>query len=165
MKKATQINLGGQLIHIDEDAYTHLKGYLEELRSHLRGTEGCDEILADIEMRLAELLLGRLAMARKVVDLQDVEWVIKALGHPNDFATGDAQATEASSTFDSGSGSTTRRLFRDTDGIMLGGVCMGLSTYFRMDVAILRIILRLKDFILVLMLLLSKLFFYIFFFI
>lgn len=140
MKKATQINLGGQLIHIDEDAYAHLKGYLEELRSHLRGTEGCDEILADIEMRLAELLLGRLGMARKVVDLQDVEWVIKALGHPNDFATGDAQATEASSTFDSGSGSTTRRLFRDTDGIMLGGVCMGLSTYFRMDVAILRII-------------------------
>lgn len=140
MKKATQINLGGQLIHLDEDAYARLNGYLDELRNHLSDTEGCDEILGDIEMRFAELLLGRLGSARMVVDLADVDGVIKALGHPNDFATGDAHATGASTTSDLGKGSTSRRLFRDTDGIMLGGVCMGLSTYLRMDVAILRIL-------------------------
>ena len=140
MKKATQINLGGQLIHIDEDAFSRLKGYLDELRNHLRDTEGCDEILADIEMRFAELLVGRLGTVRQVVELLDVEWVIKTLGHPNDFAMGETHATGTSSPSDSGSGNTTRRLFRDTDGIMLGGVCMGLSTYLRMDVAILRIL-------------------------
>jgi phage shock protein PspC (stress-responsive transcriptional regulator) len=135
MKKATQINLVGQLIHIDEDAYGRLKGYLEELHMHLRGTEGCDEILADIEMRLAELLMGRLGNARQVVDLSDVEWVVNVLGRPNDFSTSDTQATGASPASDWESGSTTRRLLRDTDGILLGGVCMGLSTYLRMDVA------------------------------
>ncbi|MBM3919021.1 MAG: PspC domain-containing protein [Sphingomonadales bacterium] len=140
MKKATQINLGGQLIHIDEDAYVRLKGYLDELRNHLRDTEGCDEILTDIEMRFAELLIGRLGSMRKVVELEDVELVIRALGHPNDFTAGEGTNPGASAQTVAGESSAKRRLFRDDDGVVLGGVCMGLSTYLRIDVAILRII-------------------------
>jgi len=139
MKKTMQINLGGQLIHIDEDAYERIQQYIDKLKQHLRNTEGRDEILEDLEMRMAELLLGKLGSARKIVCLADVEQVVQVLGHPDEF--GETEAAGGGSPNDAGRQETRqRRLFRDTEGKIFGGVCMGLSTYLRLDVAIIRIL-------------------------
>lgn len=55
MKKTLTVNLGGTVYHIDEDAYNLLDNYLNNLRYHFRKEEGADEIVRDMETRIAEL--------------------------------------------------------------------------------------------------------------
>ena len=56
MKKTVNINLGGIIFHIDEDAFEKLNTYLSSIKLHYKDEEGCEEIASDIEARVAELL-------------------------------------------------------------------------------------------------------------
>ncbi len=56
MKKNITINLCGRLFNIDEDAYDLLKKYLDTLRNYFNKQKSGEEIVNDIEQRIAELL-------------------------------------------------------------------------------------------------------------
>ena len=85
MKKTVDIQLGGLLFHLDEDAFVRLSEYLDQLRRHLAATEGREEVLSDIEARIAELFRERLGAGREVVALADVEEAMRRLGAPSEF--------------------------------------------------------------------------------
>ena len=84
MNKVFQINLGGTPFTIDDDAYEHLRAYLEALHKHFRGTEGYTEITSDIEARLAELFTESLGN-RKIVTVDEVKNAIEVMGRPEEF--------------------------------------------------------------------------------
>ena len=85
MNKTVTINLSGIVFHIDENAYEQLKKYLEKLKAHFSTTQGKEEIIADIESRLAEMFAERNADANKVIMVADVDEVILAMGKPEEL--------------------------------------------------------------------------------
>ena len=136
MKKALKINLSGQIFHIDEDAYEKLKIYLDRISSHFSNIEESKEIIADIENRIAEIFNERLKDDSQVITESDVEEVISIMGRPEDFAE---EEGEQAKTGPSGSHHY-RRLYRDPDNAVIGGVAAGLSAYFNVDPVVLRIL-------------------------
>ena len=135
MNKTVQINLGGHPFTVDDSAYRRLDLYLHELREYFKESDNSDEIMHDIESRLAELLNERVK-ARKIVTLQDIADTIRVMGRPGEFddepVTNQTNETGGSHTRPSGSWDikTGKRLFRDPNDKVLGGVCSGLSAYF-----------------------------------
>jgi phage shock protein PspC (stress-responsive transcriptional regulator) len=142
MKKTIDINLGGLLFHLDEDAYAMLSTYLEALRRHLAATEGREEVLADIEARIAELFSQYAAGSSKVVTVLNVQAAMSTLGQPQDFGpeADGGSASESSSEPSSESKDRRRRLYRDADNKVLGGVCAGFANYFNIDVVVVRVV-------------------------
>ncbi|MBI2966710.1 MAG: PspC domain-containing protein [Bacteroidetes bacterium] len=135
MKKTVSANISGIIFNMDEDAYEKFHNYLSAVRGHFSASEGRDEIMADIEARVAEMFQQRVGDRKQVVTLKDVEEVITQMGKPEDFA-GDgagagASAEEAAA--GTGSGRKYRRLYRDSDDRVLGGVCSGIAHYFGFD--------------------------------
>jgi hypothetical protein len=61
MKKTLTVNISGIVFHIDEDAYEKLNQYLASVRRHFTPDDGCDEIMADIESRIAETLQEKIS--------------------------------------------------------------------------------------------------------
>lgn len=144
MKKTLTANISGTVFHIEEDAYEALQRYLGNIRNRFTGTAGREDIMADIEARIAELFHERLDGRRQVVNMGDVDHVMAIMGTPDDFAdgagsgnadTGSATAAEAAM----GSSTGRRRFFRDTDDKWLGGVFGGLGAYIGVDPLWLRI--------------------------
>lgn len=153
MNKTVSINLGGIFFHIEEDAFTRLEGYLNSINRHFSNEEGADEILEDIEARVAEMFQEALSTSRRQVILpSDVAHVINIMGLPDQFdepEAGHAQAHvyETAGVDGDGSNSTTdvpkgerannrkksRRLYRNPDEAFMGGVCAGLSDYFGIE--------------------------------
>jgi hypothetical protein len=86
MKKTLTANISGTVFHIEEDAYDRLHRYLENIRSQFSGNEGRDEIMADIESRIAELFTERSDGRPQVVSIDDVEHVIGIMGQPEDYS-------------------------------------------------------------------------------
>lgn len=127
MNKTFNINLGGYPFTIDLDAFAELEQYLNSLESYFSDSEGCDEIVEDIEYRIAELFKEKLKK-RKILNLKDVNQVMDMMGRPEQFDevnTGTYAGTQKA--FDVKTG---KRLFRDPDDQILAGVCSGLSAYF-----------------------------------
>ena len=131
MKQTINANIGGAVFTMDEDAYQRLKNYLDQIQNRYRNEEGADEILQDIEGRLAELFAERLSGSKTVVVLEDVEAVIKIMGDPEEFEETEEEPTEQTSE-QSWSGSR-GRLFRNPDDKILGGVSSGLAAYLDID--------------------------------
>jgi len=131
MKKTLTVNISGIVFHIDEDAYRVLNDYLQSLKKHFSRTKGGDEIVSDIEARIAEMLKERIGDDRQVITIDDIEEVIEVIGQPSEF--GEEFADDTSSSSSSYSQKGTKRLYRDPDKAMLGGVCTGLGAYFRTD--------------------------------
>lgn len=132
MNKTTSIRLGGQLFHIDELAFTRLDTYLSDLKTHFAEYDAREEILADIEQRLAELFHARITPASPSITLQDVEEVIAQVGTPDQFDD-DSEKRPSSS-----APRAERKLYRDPDTAVLYGVCSGLAAYLNVDVSIIR---------------------------
>lgn len=130
MKKTVKISLQGSVFHIDEDAYALLKKYLAEIGNYFGGQAESAEILEDIEIRIAEIFTERLGDKREVVSLEDVEYVISQLGKPADIF-GEENGTGP--TAPSARAYTRKRLYRDPENSVLGGVCGGLGAYFDID--------------------------------
>jgi phage shock protein PspC (stress-responsive transcriptional regulator) len=134
MKKTIQVNLSGQVFTLDEDAYDRLSAYLNQISRLYDRSAGKEEILQDIEVRIAELFIEKLGELRQVVSLRDVESVIEIMGRPEQFEgdfDGDTEAS-GSSTYEENE-YRARRLFRDPDDQVIGGVCSGIGYYFGID--------------------------------
>ncbi|MFT6850827.1 MAG: phage shock protein PspC (stress-responsive transcriptional regulator) [Sphingobacteriales bacterium] len=133
MNKTVIINVGGIVFHVEENAYDNLLVYLEELKGHFNATDGGHEIIADIENRMAEMFTEILKKSGKeVITDVDVEEVTRAIGSPSDFDQEfDDEEVETKN--------TNRRLFRNKDGQVLGGVCGGLAAYFAINVVWVRV--------------------------
>ncbi len=162
MKKTLTVNLGGTVFHIDEDAYRLLDNYLRNLKLHFRKQEGAEEIVNDMEIRISELFSEKLAAGRQVITIADVEEVIARMGKPEEMegataedgtphssgsATGTGGSGGTSSTGPSYSGGFSRRLYRNPDDKMLGGVASGVAAYFGWDVTLVRILFAVLMFV------------------
>lgn len=126
MNKTVNINLAGVFFHIDEDAYAKLQHYLDAIKQSLASTQGREEILADIEARIAELFSERMKDKRQVVSAREVEEVIAIMGQPEDYMV-DEEMFEDEQTYRPGK--TSKQLFRDTEHGYVGGVSSGLGHY------------------------------------
>jgi phage shock protein PspC (stress-responsive transcriptional regulator) len=143
MNQIIQINIASQAIAIDEKAYETLSNYLKTLESHFRSTASGDEILNDIESRMAEIFLSRLKADKSFVDQQMVDETIALMGSPQEIETEEENAsanTSSSSNNKQQGNSKAKKLFRDPDDKILGGVCSGLGAYFGIDTNILRLL-------------------------
>lgn len=137
MKKTLSIHLGRQLFVIEEDAYDRLQAYLKKLEASLANESGITEIVEDIEMRFAELLTQYLGETRQIVTIGDVEKAISSLGEPEEITEETEQPKQAQANYDSNG---QKRMYRDMDNAMLGGLASGLSAYLGIDPVIIRII-------------------------
>lgn len=136
MKKTFTINISGTVFHIEEDAYEVLQNYLVNLKNHFGNDEEGKEILSDIEARIAEIFTEKVSDEKTVVTIDWVTQVMETMGTPEDFAEEEGEAEEVYVS----ESKRKRRLYRDPDHRVLGGVCGGLGAYFSMDPVILRII-------------------------
>lgn len=143
MKKTFTINIGGSVFHIDDDAFEKLQRYLNLLNRHF-GTEiEGQEILQDIEARIAELFIEKTGNKVEVITDLMVDEVIARMGKPEDFMEPEeetsAKASSEGASAPSGPPSG-NRLYRDGDNRMIGGVCSGLAAYFKIDPVITRVV-------------------------
>jgi len=137
MNKTVSIHLAGTQFYIDETAYQKLSDYLDKIKKKFSDVQERQEIMADIEARIAELFLEKVKNERHVVQMEDIEEVIKIMGKPDDYV-GDSEDdfTER----ESYSGQIPKKLYRDPDHKVLGGVSGGLAHYFNIDVVWVRLI-------------------------
>ncbi|MBP6181940.1 PspC domain-containing protein [Flavobacterium sp.] len=144
MNKTVNINLGGMFFHIDEDAFQKLTRYFDAIKRSLSNTSGHDEIIKDIEMRVSELLNEKQISDKHVVGLKDVDEVIAVMGQPEDYIIEDE--LKGSQTYSDNSNTRSKKLYRDKEKGMIGGVAAGLGHYFGIDAVWIRIILILLVF-------------------
>lgn len=135
MKKNITINLFGQLYAIDEDAYELLKRYEENMRSYFSRREGGEEIADDIEHRVAELLSELKARGVEAVSVEHIEEIIRRIGNPEemDESSSDLPHQEEASEANNGGARgwfARRKLYRDSQDTLVGGVISGLCHYF-----------------------------------
>ncbi|MCT4561689.1 MAG: PspC domain-containing protein [Crocinitomicaceae bacterium] len=144
MKKTVSINIKGLHFIIEEQAYEKLQAYLDRLENKLGNTEGKQEIIEDIELRMAEIFTENLNNNhKKVIEMVDVEAAISILGEPEDYIEGEETKSSAQESIDNEKYSYDRhdkKLFRDLENAVIAGVCSGLANYFAIDVIIVRII-------------------------
>jgi phage shock protein PspC (stress-responsive transcriptional regulator) len=152
MKKIININFQGRVIPIEETAYDTLKQYVDSLRRYFANEEGRDEIINDIESRIAELFSERLKRGSACITDEDINAVIGSMGRPQDFeeqgagaATENAGAYQAEPQaqtpppYNNNSNIGRGRLYRNADDKIIGGVCSGLANYLGIDPVILRV--------------------------
>lgn len=133
MNKTININLGGFFFHIDEIAYQKLKRYLEAIAKSLSDDpQGKNEIIADIEARISELLSEKITDTREVVNEADIDNIIKIMGQPEDYADAEEVYSDSSYSYNRNK-SSGKKLFRDGEDKFLGGVASGLAHYFDLD--------------------------------
>lgn len=151
MRKTLTINISGIVFYIDDNAYEVLRSYLNKLKTYFGKQEGGEEIIADIESRIAELFQESISSKTQVIHLEDVQRVIEQLGKPEDFIEED-ESFSAQSDRQTGKETTDRetertfrqtnkKLFRDPENRVFAGVCSGLAHYFNIDLLAVRIIM------------------------
>ncbi len=141
MEKIININLGGRVIAIEDAAYSSLKAYFESLDRYFAGEEGREEIINDIESRVAELMEDKIKRGSSAITEADVQEIIGSMGRVEDFAA-EEESTHASA---GAASSTTRphgskRFYRDSNDKIAGGVCSGLANYLNVDPALVRVL-------------------------
>lgn len=125
MNKIKRCSISGIAFTFEEAAYNRLAEYIDSLKRAYKGSSECDEIIADIEARVAELVLSAQSSAEQVVCLPLVENIIAQLGTAEDISG--EQSAPATDT------RIARRLYRDMENHKLGGVCAGIGKYFDID--------------------------------
>ncbi|HEX6193396.1 MAG TPA: PspC domain-containing protein [Chitinophagaceae bacterium] len=154
MKKIININLSGRVIPIEDTAYEKLQAYIESLRRYFAHEEGRDEIINDIESRIAELLHENIRKGATVITDTDVDSIVASMGRPEDF---DAETLESEKTQQQGQQQSQQqytygtkrprgRLYRDSSDKFIAGVCSGLASYLNVDPAIVRILFAIITF-------------------
>ncbi len=145
MKKNISINISGIIFHIEEDGYDMLKGYLDAISKYFASYEDNEEIVADIEGRIAEIFLSKLKEDKQVISKEDVEALIQTMGQVADFAAMETeedhsteQKAEPKASKKKEKKSKTRdnsrkRWERDTQRQLIGGVSAGLAHYLNTD--------------------------------
>lgn len=146
MDKTHNISLGGFSFVIENKAYQELSNYLNDVRKSLGNNPETEEIIYDVEQRMAELLKKQM-QGREVIVSQDVQYLIAVLGTPEQYTLDEepVQPSEPSKKTENqferiSAHLKQRKLYRDIDRKKLGGVLAGLSHYLNFDVTGLRII-------------------------
>lgn len=139
MKKITAATINNLLFEIDEEAYDYLKNYFSNLQTQFDQLNGRDEILEDIEARVSECLIERMGASRKVVSLQEVIEVIDQVGKPEDLNPQNKNSPQEKKEKLITPSKKIRRLFRNVDDKLIGGVCSGIATYFELDPVLIRL--------------------------
>jgi len=135
MKKNFSVNIGGRIFNIDDDAYECLNNYLARLRNFFAAEQGYQEIIADIEMRIAELLNQQKENGQPVITLKHIEDVIANMGEPDQLSDSETEQPRQEP------GIKTRgKLFRDPDNRQIGGVAAGIAAWFGIDPVWVRLI-------------------------
>ncbi|WP_435357412.1 PspC domain-containing protein [Emticicia sp. SJ17W-69] len=161
MKKTIQINIAGMVFNIEEDAYDKLNNYLLSIKQYFSSYEGNQEIVSDIEARIAEKFwTNHKSDSQPVISLDSVNDLIKSMGTVSDFeaiqeeedlrnssqpikpksTVSNAESTTGDNTQSPNATAEPKRLYRDVKRKALGGVLAGLAHYFNIDVVWVRII-------------------------
>lgn len=152
MKKVININFQGTVVPIEETSYELLKQYVESLRQYFVKEEGRDEIINDIESRISELFQERLKKGSTCITDDDVNAIIKNMGRPQDLEDAEGGEQTGKGTEEKTSEKAAepifqdnwnwkgKRLYRDENNKILGGVCSGIAAYFGIDPVIVRIL-------------------------
>jgi phage shock protein PspC (stress-responsive transcriptional regulator) len=169
MKKIININLSGRVIPIEDAAYEQLQAYIESLRRYFAHEESRDEIINDIESRIAELMSEKVRKGASCITDADVEEIASSMGRPEDFEAEEVSAAgeiplqgstpgagyqqhQQQYQQQSGGQQAERekaprgRLYRDTSDKFIGGVCSGIAAYMNVDPAIVRILFAIITF-------------------
>jgi phage shock protein PspC (stress-responsive transcriptional regulator) len=151
MKKIININLSGRVIPIEDSAYEKLQAYIESLRRYFVKEEGRDEIINDIESRIAELMSEKVHKGSPAITDEDINEIIASMGRPEDFDeeaadTADSSKQSTGQAFSNTERRTKRRLYRDSGDKFIGGVCSGIANYLNTDPAIVRILFAIVTF-------------------
>ncbi|HTD93088.1 MAG TPA: PspC domain-containing protein [Chitinophagaceae bacterium] len=150
MKKIISINLSGRVIPIEDSAYEKLQAYIESLRRYFAREEGRDEIINDIESRIAELMNEKVRKGASCVTDADVDEIIASMGRPEDFEAEEKDepqsAKQGQQQYTYTERKEKRRLYRDTSDKFIGGVCSGIAAYLNTDPAIIRILFAIITF-------------------
>lgn len=137
MKKTVNAGIGGRNFTLDEDAYSRLEGYLKLFRIHLKDVP-VEEVMDDLESRIAELFTEKVGSGSRVVDINLVEEVINQLGMPDGSEVPGGAAAGAPK---GAAAAPPRKLFRDPDNARIAGVCAGLAQYFDVDITLVRVLM------------------------
>lgn len=164
MKKTFPININGQIFYIDDDAYTLLQNYLKQLRATFTGDEGA-EIVDDIESRIHEHFSEKLSRGVNVITLSDVNSVIETMGRPEELDENSVDENHSSDGADTEENApregsmppppppaddkpfisinlpSRKRLFRNMQNKVFGGVIGGLATYLGWNAIVMRLLL------------------------
>ena len=133
MNKTININLANTLFHMDEDAYNKMRRYLETVKRSFANTPGSDEILADIEARIAELFYEKLENERQVITQKEVDEVIAIMGQPEDYMVDEDIFEDEPRSKTSTQQTRVKKLYRDTEHKYVAGVSSGLAHYLGID--------------------------------
>ncbi|MAT89219.1 MAG: hypothetical protein CMC35_00890 [Flavobacteriaceae bacterium] len=140
MNKTVNINLAGTFFHIDEDAFGKLSRYLDAIRKSLSDPHGSDEIMRDIEARIAELFSEKLESSTQVVTLKELDEVIAVMGQPEDYQVDEEIFDDAPPHSKRTTHSSSKKLYRDIDDKFISGVSSGLGHYLGIDAIWIRLI-------------------------
>ena len=153
MKKIININLSGRVVPIEDSAYEKLQEYIESLRRYFANEEGRDEIINDIESRIAELMSEKVRKGADSITDADVNEIANSMGRPEDFEGEEIKEQSYSSATTGQQFAQTeappkakRGLYRDTSDKFIGGVCSGIAGYLNVDPAIVRILFAIITF-------------------
>lgn len=130
MNKTFNINLGGMPFTIDDNAFTVLDNYLDQLNRYFAKSDSNKEILQDIEFRIAEIFKEK-QKTSSIINLTMVEDTIKLMGTPTDL--GDHTENSNQSKNINSNMPNRKKLFRDLEDKKVAGVCSGLAHYFNVD--------------------------------
>lgn len=133
MKETLHVNIGSVAFTLDEDAYRTLKHYLDEIKSRLE--EDTDEVMADIESRIAEILREKIASPMRVVTLEMVEATMEQIGSPDCFGRSAGEAATAGEEEEA-----PRKLRRSLHNRSIAGVCGGIGEFFDCDPTLVRLV-------------------------
>lgn len=136
MNKTVTINIAGFVYHIDEDAYFRLDSYLNAVRGSIQ-EEGEDEIISDIEARIGELFSERIDQQSGVIRMALVDEIINIMGKPEDYIISEDQPNQQQMY---ASIKQPKKIYRDGQKRVFGGVCSGLGHYLNVDPVWIRII-------------------------
>ncbi|MDR1406345.1 MAG: PspC domain-containing protein [Prevotellaceae bacterium] len=134
MKKVITANIGGKSFMIDDDAFVKLQNYLDSFKATIARPKDAEEIMEEIEIRVAEILREHLRSEMQSVNVAMVNIVIARLGQP-EGACGYEQPHAPYTP-----PRPRKRLYRDPDHRMIGGVCSGVAAFFDLDITLVRII-------------------------
>lgn len=140
MKKAISVTLNGIIFMVEEDALQKLSGYFDSIKAHY-GLDG-EEITKDIEADIADRFKAKGGGRQKVITEKDVEEIIKVMGTVNQIEEENEAVSESekSDEEDTSTPKNPKRLYRDADNAILGGVCSGLGIYFSIDPIVFRLL-------------------------
>lgn len=145
MQKITSILLQGSVFHIEDSAYKVLESYLKSIRKYFTKYPDTDEIVADIESRIAEKFTTEiLTPTHQTITDADVDQLISSMGTIAQITESaddeDPSDIESTNVINESEPSSPKRLFRDTDHAIIAGVASGLAAYLHVSPTIIRLL-------------------------